>query len=423
MISLASRRLVAPLVAVTLLACAGERRAQNQNTDQDRYAREVASAVPTIEKITGLRFKQPPAYKVRTKAEVRAFVDKMFNEEKPARDLAAQQTVFRRLGVIPDTLDLRRLMLDLLSEQMVGFYDPKTKVLYIVEDAPMDQVEFVVQHELVHALQDQYMNLDSLLNLKGDDDRALAAQSVMEGQAMLVPIQAMLGPGAQLPGGWDRARDLIRESQASMPVMARTPEFMQELIIFPYLSGAEFVRRFQERSPGRLPYGKDLPTSSTQIMHARAYFDSPRQLPLTIALPTPRVGTATYDNDMGEFATRVMLYQVLRDQNEAVRAAEGWAGDRYTLLRMPEGDGLAWLTVFDTPVDAAEFAQALQDLAAKRYPGAVARKSGMTTRFEAAKRTIAVWGGEVGGHAAVLYIDVPAGARTDLFDLSKVHLN
>ena len=106
-------------------------------------------------------------------------------------------------------------MLDLYTEQIVGFYDPATKMLYVVDGAKPDQLGFVIEHELVHALQDQYTNLDSLLHIKGDDDRVLAAQSVMEGQATLVPIQATPRPrrGVSRRVG-QGARNDSRESRA-----------------------------------------------------------------------------------------------------------------------------------------------------------------------------------------------------------------
>ena len=67
-------------------------------------------------------------------------------------------------------------------------------------------------HELVHALQDQYVNLDSLEHLKGDDDRAAAAQAVIEGQATYESIVHRHGGSgniaAQLPGGWATMREI-----------------------------------------------------------------------------------------------------------------------------------------------------------------------------------------------------------------------
>ena len=221
---------------------------------------------------------------------------------------------------MPEDFDLRSLMLDLYTEQIVGFYDPATKVLYVIDGAKPEEVGFVVEHELVHALQDQYTNLDSLLHIKGDDDRVLAAQSVMEGQATLVPIQSMLGPAAGLPGGWEKVRELIRENQGSMPKFAAAPQILQETLLFPYLSGAEFMRRFQEQGAGE----GALRRRDARVVdadHARRMRTSARQpeLPLSITLPALHGATSNYQNDMGEFETRLFLFQHLKDQSESVR--------------------------------------------------------------------------------------------------------
>jgi len=53
-------------------------------------------------------------------------------------------------------------------------------------------VEVTIAHELVHALQDQYVNLDSIQKQRDDNDRLTAAQSVMEGQATYEQMSSML---------------------------------------------------------------------------------------------------------------------------------------------------------------------------------------------------------------------------------------
>ncbi|HMA01488.1 MAG TPA: hypothetical protein VKP02_03915, partial [Gemmatimonadaceae bacterium] len=219
-------------IATLTVACPS----RDKITAQGPYAKEVADAIPKIEKVTGLKYKKQPVLERRSKEQVHQYLIKQFEDERSQSDLAAQQILLRRLGLVPEDFDLRALMLDLYTEQIAGFYDPATKVLYVVDGAKPEEVAFLVEHELVHALQDQYTNLDSLLHLKGDDDRVLAAQSVMEGQATLVPIQSMLGPAAGLPGGWEKVRQLIRENQGSMPKFASAPEILQETLLFPYLS-------------------------------------------------------------------------------------------------------------------------------------------------------------------------------------------
>jgi hypothetical protein len=405
-------------IATLTMACPS----RDKITAQGPYAKEVADAIPRIEKVTGLKYKKAPVLERRTKEQVHQYLIKQFEDERSQSDLAAQQILLRRLGLVPEDFDLRALMLDLYTEQIAGFYDPATKVLYVVDGAKPEEVGFLVEHELVHALQDQYTNLDSLLHLKGDDDRVLAAQSVMEGQATLVPIQSMLGPAAGLPGGWEKVRQLIRENQSSMPKFASAPEILQETLLFPYLSGAEFMRRYQDQGRTGLPVGPDMPVSSTQIMHAQAYFGAHREQPVTITLPAPRGATSTFQNDMGEFETRIFLYQHLKDQNTSVLAADGWAGDRYMILHTPHGDGLAWVTAWRSPVDAGEFRTGMQKVFAARFPKVQATEGPQGTHLVVAKRSMLLTGGDVDGHTVVMYIDVPEGDRTDVIDLSKIEI-
>ena len=280
----------------------------------------------------------------------------------------------------------------------------------MVEEAPPEQASIIIAHELVHALQDQYMSLDSLQLLRGDNDRQIAAHAVVEGQATIVQIQSMLG-GADiataLPGGWDRVRDMIRESSSQMPVFATAPRIIQETLIFPYLSGAEFMRTFQQLRPGEAPYG-DLPRSTEQIIHSRAYF-SERDAPTRVTLPSPRIGRNRYQNNLGEFETRIFLYEHVKEQSSAVRGAAGWDGDRYVVIDTPRGDAFAWVTVWDSPVEAAEFTEVLDRAIGRRFDGERMREVPSGKRYEIGDREISWWGGDVDGRAVVIYTDAASG--------------
>lgn len=372
------------------------------------YGAIVAQAVPAIEQAVGLRFKTPPRVETRTKAQVRAFILAQLDDPATRRDIVGMQQAYALLGLIPDTLDLRKLEQKLLEEQIVGFYDPRTKVLYVVAGVDKELVKTVVTHELVHALQDQYVNLDSVQKITDDNDRLAAAQAVFEGQAVYVQMQAMLGPGnvaVQLPGGWDRIRESIRNNRAAMPVYSSAPLVLQETLIFPYLSGAEFVKNYKVHDPKGIIYN-DMPVSTEQILHEYAYFgkrDAPT--PVTI-VPTGAV-RPSYSNDLGEFETRLFLYQHLNNQEDATRGAAGWDGDRYIVFDTPAGAGLAWATVWDTPNDAADFYTLMQRV---------------RDTDKNAKRATAVTTGEIGGRPVVLWVDVPAGSRTDAITLANVRI-
>lgn len=413
----ARRVFAAALCLAALGACTRQDAAQASGP----YAREVAEDIPIIERGTGLKFKRQPVLETRTKAQVRQFLEARFTDQLTDQEIDGQSIFYKRLGLLPDTLDLKSFMLDLLTEQVAGFYDPHTKVLYVVDSAPPDMIGFVIQHELVHALQDQYVNLDSLENVHGENDRALAAQAVIEGQATLVPIQASLGPGAGLPGGWDRVRDMIRDSRSSgMAEFHAAPELLQETLIFPYLSGAEFVRDLELHMPGKQPYGPNMPTSTAQVLHPGSFYVN-RKEPLDVVLPKPAVGTVTYSDDVGEFETRIFLFQFLQEQNASMRGAAGWAGDRYEVIKFAKGDGIAWLTLWNTSVQSAEFVSDVETILGRRFKNPAAKVTPDGTVYSLPNdRAVTLWGGTVGGHPAVLYTDFPSGQSASVVRLDKV---
>ena len=405
------------LAAALLLSSAGCRREQAAvGSYEGPYADHVNSVLPKIERGVGLSFKEQPVIEVRSKDQVQQFLEEQYEEPRVMRDLKGQEVAYKRLGAIPDTLKLESFLIALLREQIVGYYDPKTRKLYVVEGMPDDLVQLTVTHELVHALQGQYLRLDSLTRILGEEDRALAAQSLTEGQAMLEQL-AIMSPGADLSAIWDRARAAIRQERESMPLMAAAPVFIQELLVFPYLSGAEFLHRYKRRYPGRVPFDS-LPASTEQIMHEAAYFGATRDVPTRVKLPA-RIGSATvYENGLGEFETRLWLYTLLRDQNSAVRGATGWDGDRYAVFDTPSGEGIAWVTVWDTALDAAEFHDLARQAAARRYGGRVATGESVT----AGGRTISVTATEIAGRPAVVWLDVPQGASATV-DVGQVTLD
>src|SRR4051812_9182144 len=340
--------LVAVLSVVLVSACESQKPAY-----EGPYASEVRDAIPLIEKAVGLKFKTPPKVETRSKEQVREFVTRQFTDSQATRDIAGQEAAYKRLGMIPDTLKLQPFLTSLLEEQIVGFYDPHTKILYVVDGAPQDMASMTITHELVHALQDQYISLDSIQKTRNDNDRLSAAQSVFEGQAVYEQISIMLGGSniaINLPGGWDRIREMISENKGSMPIFAAAPKVIQETLIFPYLSGAEFYRNYKERKPGSVIYN-DMPVSTEQIIHPAAYFGT-RDNPTKVTLGTLTNAKDVYENDLGEFETRLYLFQQLNDQNEAIRGASGWDGDRYAVVNTPQGPGLVWLTVWDSSVEA-----------------------------------------------------------------------
>ena len=375
------------------------------------YAQEVAEAVPRIEKATGMVFKTPPRVEARDKEQVRAFLVKKFDESSPASELAGEEAAYKLFGLLPDSLDLRKFFLAVLTEQVIGYYDPAAKVLYVVKGADEKTVRITITHELVHALQDQYVNLDSLQKSTIDSDKLSAVQAIIEGQAMFEQMSIMAGGASNIAlrvGGRDGMREMIRESQSSQPVFATAPMVIQESLLFPYLSGADFVQRFSEQKQGANPLA-NVPRSTEQILHTPAYFGTPPDEPSVVTLPAPRGAMKVYENDMGEFGTRLFLYQHLKDEQAAQRSAVGWDGDRYVVVKNGTAKGIVWASVWDTTVAAAAFSDALIRASTKRTGTAERAEAAGGATIRPKGRTITVFPRIISGRAVVIYSDLPDG--------------
>jgi hypothetical protein len=127
---------------------------------------------------------------------------------------------------------------------------------------------------------------------------------------------------------------------------------------------------------------------------------------------------------MGEFETRLVLYEYLRDQAAAIRGAAGWDGDRYMLVDTPAGDVLTWVTVWDSSVDAAEFLDLYASGIARRFCESARSgpATGATRSFRVRNRTVQLVITEIGGRPAVVLTDAAAGAPARIIDLARVTL-
>ena len=125
-------------------------------------------------------------------AELRTLITQQFDKDTPPAYLAANEQLYKALGLIPATTDLRDLSLDLLSGGVAGFYRSDEGKLYVVSKSggPGPNERFYFSHEYNHALQDQ--NFTSSRTRTGSSTRATGcspAQAVYEGDATLLMTQ------------------------------------------------------------------------------------------------------------------------------------------------------------------------------------------------------------------------------------------
>ena len=344
---------------------------------------------PNVEQAIGLTFRTPPDIQIRTREQVTAYLGRKFETDLPAERVAGIETAYAMFGLIPEDMDLRALLLPLYSEQVVGFFDPDSNALYMIDGTDEVQVALILAHELVHALQAQYTALDSILTME-ENDVVMAAQATMEGQATLAMIPAMI-PGQDInmiPDFWETYREQIRAGQEQMPVFNTAPRIVQETLIFPYLDGAIFSNWFQQNYPDTVPYGPRLPVSTEQILHPAKY----READLPVRLRFEDTAALMYQNGLGEFETKIMLQELTGSMSVGTAGALGWDGDQYGVFVDGDDKALVWWTVWDNERLADRFEELLASAWTKRArPG---------RRFEVARGTLA-------GQAAVRLIDAP----------------
>jgi hypothetical protein len=210
-------------------------------------------------------------------------------------------------------------------------------------------------------------------------------------------------------------RQAIRENLKTQPVFSSAPRALQESMLFPYINGADFTRRYIAHEGKGMPFA-NMPATTEQLMHDDAFF-AKKDVPSDITLP-PIPGTFEL-NTMGEFGARVFIYAHTRIEDISIRASNGWDGDRYALVKTPGGNAIVWVSVWDQRQDGIEFIDGVDQAIRARF-NRQARVTGERRHYESDTRTIEVDVREIGGRPVVLYVDVPAGQSTDLIDFAKV---
>ncbi|HEX2218755.1 MAG TPA: hypothetical protein VHG35_08105 [Gemmatimonadales bacterium] len=377
--------------ALLLGACRGEARPEPQARDDRDLARLVDSLRTPVEQATGLRFTSPPRSAMRSREQVYQYLVRKLDEELPPRRLHGLETTYRLFGLLPDTLELRPLLLDLYTEQVAGFYDPDSATLFGVEGADRTQLRLVLAHELIHALQGQHLPLDSILDQRENNDRLAAAQAILEGQATLASLE-VLAPGqgvASNPQFWELYREQIRRQQSSMPVFRRAPLVLRETLIFPYLQGAEFMHWWESEGRDSMPYGPWMPVSTEQVLHPERYARGDAPVRLAFA----GEADVAYEDVLGEAEIRVIQATLAGSDEVQTVVPIGWGGDRYRLYESPEGPALVWYVVWDDARAAERFQRSAAGLRSTARQGYRAALDSLT----------------VGGRPATRYVLAPEG--------------
>lgn len=340
-------------------------------SSSDRELSALASALlPDLARRSGLELKEPVRLEMRTRAQLVTYLEHKLDEELPAEEARYTVASYALLGLVPDTLDLRALLLGLYTEQVAGFYEPDSTALFILDDQPAAALQPLLVHELVHAVQDQSVDLEALTDPGLGNDRVIAAQAAIEGHATLVMLEylteQMRGAPVDLsevPDFSSTLRPALEGMRAQFPALAGAPRVLQEGLLFPYLEGAGYVQALWTRGGRAAPFGDLLPQSTEQIL-TRDRDDPPVRLALRVA-----GGAAVHQDDLGRLELGVLLDTHVGEG--AGGRAVGWGGDRYALVDLPGGGrGLALAVAWDDAAARDRFVTTLGNSLASFRAGA-----------------------------------------------------
>ena len=351
---------------------------QERIAHDETQAKRRGEIEKTTAKIRHLPFLRPVVYDVVSRKEIEAVLRRKLAEQYPDDRFENDRLGYVALGLLPPDYPLKQRYIELLGEQVAAFYDQHEHRLFMFEDASLEspQNRTILSHELTHALQDQHFDLSKLpLEIRDNDDRAIAASALIEGDATLEMNRFMAGDFS-LQGLGENLAGLLTKD---LNQFQHAPPFLRENLLFPYIAGLQFCIALEEH--GELPaisaaYARP-PASTAQVLHPGLYFA--REDPVPIEWPDDQMPgkKSIAENTLGELGIRVLLDQWLEEapkgsrnpgtaqhESRAAAIAAGWRGDRYRVY--DAGKTFVWRTLWRTAAAATRFRDAIQEVNLRR---------------------------------------------------------
>lgn len=288
-----------------------------------------------MSEITGWKLKTPLKKSIRSREEIHAYVLRQMDDEKDAKERYASTRSAEAFGLIPKGFNLDTFLVDLLTEQVAGLYDPKAHEFYIADWIVPEEQRMVMSHELTHALEDQYFTIEDWVKAaRPNDDAEMAREAVLEGSATAAMLEFLLkDKGLKLRDLPDIDPALFVGDLSDTPLMKKAPPFLKDSLLFPYFSGLTFSMNVL-KTDGWHGFSSvfDRPPANTQqIMHPEIYRANRVPKPVKLDLPDNLVDanwTLLEQNSMGEFGWKEVLKQFLGD-DRAKQLSAAWDGDCY----------------------------------------------------------------------------------------------
>jgi hypothetical protein len=361
--------------------------------------RSVDEILRFASKDTGLPMKKKVKRTIVSRSQVEKYIGQKFKNDADRIRFERSELVQKKFGLLPRTFDLHNFLVKLLTEQVAGYYDEKTRTMNLLDWNEPEMQRPVMAHELTHALQDQSFNLekmskhdddiekrglDDLDALISNDEESTARSAVLEGQAMIVLLDYVLAPQG---GSVEKTPQVVDLMQASMdksrgsPVFDSAPLLLQEELAFPYRQGMKFIRDLLVASGKQLAYTgvlARLPQTTREIMEPKEYLAGHRVPPLLLPdLEFLKKDYEPYDaGAVGELDVSILL-RIYADEETDKRLSPEWRGGAYYAAGRRGAKpsdrnstahiGLFYISKWATEAAAQDFAKTYAAALPKRY--------------------------------------------------------
>jgi hypothetical protein len=318
-------------------------------TANAEFAAAADEVLEQMSEITGLKLRTPLKKTLRSREEIRAYVIKQMDEDKNPAERYGGQRSAEALGLIPKGFDLDTFMVELLTEQIAGLYDPKAHEFYIADWIPLADQRMVMAHELTHALEDQHFQIEDWVKAARPNDDELAREAVLEGSAMAAMVDFLLqATGTSLRDLPDFDPSMLVGDLTDSPTLQKAPRFIKDTLIFPYFGGLKFSAAMLKPSgwSGLPGVFTKPPLSTQQILHPALYRSGRIPAPVTLPATEKTLGAdwnKLEENTLGEFGWEEVLKQFLGDER-AKPLSEAWDGDRYIVYEQKQTGRLLLVT-------------------------------------------------------------------------------
>lgn len=281
-------------------------------------------------------------------------------DSRVARMIENQELLHRALGLIQERANLAEAAAEFQTRSLMGYYRPDNKSMYIVADSVnmFADEEMTFAHEYVHALQDYYFDLSSLLRFDSSMDAILAARALPEGDAKLVEELFTAQNIGEDQLEYSAYRYLLQEP----PALEGISPALSIATFFPYTAGEFFVLYlFFE---GGFQWDRvnqayqNPPISTEQVLHPEKYIAGEKPILVIVPDLSPALDASWQEIDqniLGELGLLIWLIDQV-EPNLAINGAAGWDGDRYTLwLNENDQPLLGHVSIWDSEMEAREF--------------------------------------------------------------------